>query len=71
MHGGRSVCVWVTQVQTHMSTHRHTHLALTPAACPPDFFSNREESEAVAIIIALLSLISVVPSQACRGAGGS
>ena len=45
------MCVWEAQVQTRMSTHTHTdtnthththtdtntHLALTPAACPPDF----------------------------------
>lgn len=63
------MCVWVTQVQTHTCPHTHAHLALTPAACPPDFLSDREESEAAVVIIALLSLISGVLSQPCRAAG--
>lgn len=62
------VCVGDTGAATHV--HTHAHLAVTPAARPPDFFSCREASEAaVVIIIALLSLISGALSQACRAAG--
>lgn len=57
------MCVCVGDIGADTDAH-------SPSARPPDFSSSREASE-LAVIIALLSLISGVLSEACRGSDGT